>query len=240
MTPSRAPGYLWHNSLYMCFGRFRSFGLAALVVCLVIPALSQQTVVPTISFTFDFPDSTPDHYVISVPFDGSAIYDSDGKISPQSTPGDPFHSEFKLSEAARNRVFDLAKRAHYFEGQLDAKNKKIAFTGTKTLTYKDGQKNTSAIYNYSPVSPVQDLTNFFQTLANTLEFGHRLEYYLRYQKLALDDELKRMEELSKDGSLGEIYVVTPVLQKIVDDPAVMKVARVRAQRLLQLAGGGKN
>jgi hypothetical protein len=218
---------------------FRSFGLAALVVCLVIPAGSQQTISPTITFSFDFPGSAPDHYVISVSSDGSASYDSDGKISPQAETGDLYHSEFKLSETARSHVFDLAKRAHYFDAELDSKNKKIAFTGTKTLTYKDGQKNTKASYNYSPVGAVQDLTSFFQALSNTLEFGHRLEYYLRYQKLALDDELKRMDEMVNSGNVAEVYVVTPVLEKIVADPAVMKVVRVRAQRLLQLAGSTK-
>ena len=237
MTRSLVVSHLWHN----CWRMFRrKLVLAGSILCLLAPALSQDTVTPTITFTFDFPGSTPDHYVIAVSQDGSSTYDSDGKLSADSAPGDPFHMEFRLSQAARIRFFDLATRAHDFEGQIDSKNKKIAFTGAKILTYTDGQKKTSASYNYSPVAAVQDLTTFFQTLANTLEFGHRLENDLRYQKLALDDELKRMEQLLNDGNLGEIYVVTPILQKIVDDPAAMKVVRVRAQRLLQLASSGKN
>jgi hypothetical protein len=209
-----------------------------LVLCclgFVSGAQGEQTAVPTVTFTCDFPRSEPDHYVISVSGDGSASYDSDGKISSDSAPGDPFHSDFRLSQAARARVFDLARRAHYFEGQVDSKNKNLANTGTKTLTYKDAQKSTRASYNYSPIPPVQELTAFFQALANTLEFGHRLEYYLRYQKLALDEELKRMEEFSKSSGSGDISVVASVLQKIADDPAVIKVVRARAQRLLQLA-----
>ena len=87
---------------------------------------------------------------------------------------------------------------------------------------------------------VQELTTFFQGLSTTLEFGRRLDYYLRYQKLALDEELKKMEEMSNSGELDEISAVAPVLQKIVDDPAVIKVVRARAQRMLQPAGtGGK-
>jgi len=36
----------------------------------------------------------------------------------------------------------------------------------------------------------------------------------------------------------EISAVAPVLQKILDDPAVIKVVRARAQRMLQLADAG--
>ena len=214
--------------------------LVCLIACFPASARAQQTAVPTVIFTLDFPGSEPDHYVISVSDDGRASYDSDGKLSPDSEGGDSFHADFTMSQAGRARVFDLAKRAHYFEGQIDSKNKKLASTGSKTLTYKDAQKNTSATYNYSQVPSVQDLTTFFQSLSTTLEFGHRLDYHLRYQKLALDEELKNMEEASNSGGLAEISAVAPVLQRILDDPAVIKVVRARAQRMLQLAGtGGK-
>ena len=214
--------------------------LVCLIACFPAFAQAQPTAVPTVIFTLDFPGSEPDHYVISVSEDGRSSYDSDGKLSPDSEGGDSFHADFTMSQAGRARVFDLAKRAHYFEGQIDSKNKKLASTGSKTLTYKDAQKNTSATYNYSQVPSVQDLTTFFQSLSTTLEFGHRLDYHLRYQKLALDEELKNMEEASNSGGLAEISAVAPVLQKIADDPAVIKVVRARAQRMLQLAGtGGK-
>lgn len=222
----------WRN---LCF----SVAVCLIPFCLVL-AQAQQTIVPTITFTCDFPGSEPDHYVISVSENGSASYDSDGKLSPDSDGGDTFHLDFTVSQAGRARVFDLARRAHYFEGQVDSKNKKLAATGTKTLTYKDEQKSTTATYNYSPVPSVEDLTTFFQSLSATLEFGHRLDYHLRYQKLALDEELKNMEEVSNSGGLVEISAVAPVLKKIADDPAVIKVVRARAQRMLQLAGtGGK-
>ena len=184
--------------------------VAALFFCCVVHAHGQQTVVPTVTFTCDFPHSEPDHYVISVSDDGRASYDSDSKLSPESETADPFHLDFTVSQAARTRVFDLAKRAHYFEGQIDSKNKNLASTGTKTLTYKDAQKSVRATYNYSPLPAVEELTTFFQSLSTTLEFGHRLDYYLRYQKLALDGELKKMEEMSNSHELEEISAVAPV------------------------------
>jgi hypothetical protein len=198
-------------------------------------AQAQQRVLPTVSFTCDFPGSEPDHYAISVSEDGNAAYDSDSKLN-DSAASEPFHLDFTVSQASRARIFDLAKRAHYFEGELDSKKKNLASTGVKTLAYKDPQKSTRATYNYSPIPAVEDLTAFFQSLSTTLEFGHRLDYYLRYQKLALDEELKKMEEMSNSGGLVEMSVVAPVLQKIADDPAVIKVVRARAQRLVLVPG----
>jgi hypothetical protein len=210
------------------------------LVCLIFfgPVCAHAQQAATVTFTCDFPGSEPAHYVISVSSDGNASYDSESKLS-DTAASEPFHSEFTVSQPGRTRVFDLAKRAHYFEGQIDSKNKNLASTGVKTLAYKDAQKSTSATYNYSPISSVEDLTSFFHSLSTTLEFGHRLDYYLRYQKLALDEELKKMEEISNSGGLEEISAVAPVLQKIADDPAVIKVVRARAQRLLQLEATGK-
>ncbi|MGB9282472.1 MAG: hypothetical protein WCB59_00550, partial [Candidatus Sulfotelmatobacter sp.] len=72
----------------------------------------------------------------------------------------------------------------------------------------------------------------------TLDYGRRLTYYHRYQKLALDDELKRMETQAKDNELSEIQGVAPVLQGIVEDSSVINVVRARAKALIQMGSGG--
>jgi hypothetical protein len=239
----------WHNPYYMFFAKFHLLSrlrsgnlrwIALVIGSCLLPASAQQPAA-TVTFTLDFSGSEPSHYVISVSADGHSSYVSDGKLTSdsESAPDDPWRLEFMVSQSANARVFDLAQRAHYFEGQVDSRKKKLAFTGTKTLTYKDAQKNTRASYNYSLDPAVQGLTAFFQSLSTTLEFGRRLDFYLRYQKLALDEELKRMEEMSNSGGLEEISSVASVLQKIADDPSVIKVVRARAQRLVQVAGTGK-
>jgi hypothetical protein len=82
---------------------------------------------------------------------------------------------------------------------------------------------------------VQQLTALFESMANTLDHGRRLVYYHRYQKLALDDELKQMETEAQSHDLSEIQAIAPVLQNILDDTSVMNVVRARAQRLLEMA-----
>jgi len=188
----------------------------------------------TIKFSLDFPNSDPEHYSISVQSDGRAKYESSGKVSKDSEEDETYQSDFTLSEATRTRIFDLAVQSHYFSGKIDSGNKKLAFTGAKKLVYKDGQHDTSAEYNFSSQLPVQQLTTLFQSMAATLEFGRRLTYYRRYQKLALDDEMKRMETQARGGELAELDAVKPILQQIYDDPSVIKVVRARAKMIMDM------
>lgn len=188
----------------------------------------------SITFSLDFPNSSPEHYSIAVQSDGHAHYESTGKISADSDARDDYETDFTFSDATRARIFELAAQAHYFSGKVDSGNKKLAFTGAKKLVYKDGQRSSSADYNYSPQPPVQQLTTLFQSLAATMEFGRRMTYFHRYQKLALDDELKRMEDQAKHGELAELQAVSPVLKEIYDDTSVINVVRARAHRIMEM------
>jgi hypothetical protein len=187
-----------------------------------------------ITFSLDFPNSSPEHYSIAVQSDGHSHYESSGKISADSDVRDDYQTDFTFSDPTRARIFELAAQAHYFSGKVDSGNKKLAFTGAKKLIYKDGQRNSSADYNYSQQPAVQQLTTLFQSVAATLEFGRRLTYFHRYQKLALDDELKRMEDQAKRGDLVELQAVSPVLQHIYEDTSVMNVVRARALRIVEI------
>ena len=188
-----------------------------------------------VAFEQTFPGSDPAHYVISIASDCRATYESNGKLTPQSDADDSFHLEFTASAATCARVFDLAKQAHYFEREIDSKKKNLASTGIKVLSYKDAQKTTKATYNYSTIPSVQELTEIFQGLAATLEFGRRLQYDHQYQKLALDDEMKRMQESETSHGLQDVSAIEAILQQIVNDPSVIQVVRARAQRLLAAA-----
>jgi len=193
-----------------------------------------------ISFALDFPNSIPDHYMISVASDGQATYDSTGKLTPDGETPEPFHLDFQMTSGTTAKIFELASKAKYFDGKVDSGKKNLAFTGQKTLSYKDGDRNTRAEYNYSPNVSVQQVTSIFQNLSTTLEFGRRLNYYHHYQKLALDEELKRMEEMNRGGNLAEVQAVAPILREISNDTTVMNVARARAQRLLAQTSSASN
>jgi hypothetical protein len=199
----------------------------------ILPSFAAEPA--TVVFSLDFPASDPEHYSISVRSDGHATFECLARTSPDSDEREAYQSEFDFSSTTRARIFDLAAQAHYFQGNIDSGNHKLAFTGTKKLVYRDGQRSNRAEFNYSNLPSVQQLTALFQSVAATLEYGRRLAYYRRYQKLALDEELKRMEAQAKANELSEIQAVEPVLQTIFEDPSVINVVRARAQRLMQMA-----
>ncbi len=211
--------------------RFIKLFITALAL-LTLPARAAAPA--TITFSLDFPGSDPDHYSITVRSDGYATYESKGKMSADSDDHESFRIEFTLTDATRAQIFDLAARAHYFSGKIDSGNKKLAFTGAKVLTYSDAQRNVTADYNYSRLPDVQQLTTVFENISATLEFGRRLTYDHRYQKLALDEELKHMETQADSHALLEMQAVRPILQAVYDDNSVINVVRARAQRLMEM------
>ncbi len=217
-------------------GRLYRSSLTVLVVSLALfwGIGSHASELATVTFSLDFPNSDPEHYSVSVQSDGHARYECSAKISQDSEDRENYQTEFTFSDATRARIFDLAAQAHYFAGKIDSGNRKLAFTGAKKLVYKDGQRESSAAYNFSSLPAVQQLTVLFQSVSATLEFGRRLAYDRRYQKLALDDEMKQMEDQIRRGDLIEVQAVRPVLQEIHDDNSVMNMVRARAQRIMDM------
>ena len=213
----------------------RSFPIVCLLIFSELLAYSQIEAPAVVTFTIDFPASEPEHYSIRVPSDGLAHYQSSGHLSADSEEIDSFDLDFAVGAETRQKIFDLAAKADYFKKDIDSHHKGMAFTGKKTLSYKDAQRSGESTYNYSTIPPVQDLTALMQSLSATLEFGHRLQYDHHYQKLAMDEELKRMQEMASSNELVEIAAIQPILDQIVADQSVINVTRARAQRLLEHA-----
>ena len=206
-----------------------------------LPALAQQA---TITYTQDFPGSDPSHFMVSISSDGHGMYEGNGRLvsvsekyaTDDSVP-DNEKLEFTPSAAFVAKMFDLAKHADYFQGELDSKKRNLAFTGKKSLAYTDATRNTSQTYNYSVSAEVTELTRNFQNLSNTLEYGRRLEYCHRHQKLALDEQTKLMEASAKGGNIVELSTIAPIVQQIIDDRAVLNVVRLRLQKIMAASAG---
>jgi hypothetical protein len=194
----------------------------------------------SVTFRFLYKQMHPARYEIIVHSDGSASYESqdDAPVITSGAPenpsyqqpktedlqssdsaeikGDIYHRNFQITPSLKTRIFDLAKLANYFDGDFDFHKHNVAFTGKKTLVYSDGARSTQTTYNWS-------------------EFGQRLAFEYRFQKLDLDKELGTMEEIAKRGGLAELHVTVPLLQQLSTDRSVMHVARERAARLLKRA-----
>lgn len=205
----------------------------------------QGSPVPVITFDYVHPGVDPPHYAVAIESTGRAAYRSD-PAPDKGVADDAYIVKFTASEETRQRIFALADQVNHFNGNFDYTKTKIANTGAKTLTYSvghlpstlaqpvKGQQNQTT-YNWSENPAIQELTAIFQGISATLEFARRLDFERRFDKLGLDAELKRMEQMQKDGQLYELQAVAPSLTNIVNDFGVMHIARERAKRILAAA-----
>ncbi|HUS19895.1 MAG TPA: hypothetical protein VMZ25_09610 [Terriglobales bacterium] len=189
--------------------------------------------IPTVRFNFENPGLKPATYEISIDAAGGAEYVTRDEASAGS---DGVHRRFEVSKATRNRIFELTEVLRQFRGDYEFRKHRVAFTGHKTLTYTEGAEQYSTRYNWSENRDITELTAIFQGIANTLQAEARLASLRKYDKLGLDAELKSMESQAKGGGLKELQIISKLLNDIKRDPAVMRMARDRAERLLQLAG----
>lgn len=191
---------------------------------------------PVVQFTFDWRALNPPRYSIAIDSTGRATYHSEPSADPNGGAApEPYHLEWTASEATRTKIFEDARKVNYFDGQFESKIK-VAQTGVKTLTFKDPSRTHSTSYNYSENPTIRELTQIFQAIGATAEIGRRLGHDLRFDKLAIDRDLKDLQASQKQGAALEINAVSPVLQQIAQNPAVMKMSQQRARQILAAAG----
>ena len=214
--------------------------IGSLLVILVASSLlaqqsSSAASAPTqasVRFSFDWAQGFPwQSYFISVKSDGKSHFDGIPHAD-ETNDTDAYQQDFTMSDANRQKVFDLAQKLHYFQGDYDSHLKHIAQTGKKTLQYQSPQMNGSTTYNYSQNPEVQQLTNLFTGIAMTIDFGRKLAFQYRYDKLGMDKQLKELEDLQADHGVEELQIIAPMLRKIADDANLMNISRESARRLL--------
>ena len=193
---------------------------------------------PTVTFTFAWPSVEPHRYVIAMDSSGKGAYQSWTADSSADPPGpeDSYELQFTASPAGRDRVFALARQLKYFNGDFDFHKRPIAFTGDKKLAYSDPDQRFETRYNWSENPGIEELTAFFQGISETVESGRRLERLRRFDRLGLNEELKGLEHAALEHQASELQLIAPILTQIAEDPAVLNIARQRAQHILQLAG----
>jgi hypothetical protein len=196
------------------------------------PNAEPSAPVPTVSFDFVWATSDPSHYFIAIESTGRAAYRSERQADTPQAASEPYTLKFTASEPTRNRIFELTRALNYFQGDFEYRKSKVAQSGIKTLAFKDGPRQFQTQYNWSSNASVQELTSIFQGISQTVEFGRRLEYLYHHDKLGLDAELKRMEELANENQLRELQVEEPLLRQLANDKSLLHLVQQRAQKLL--------
>lgn len=188
---------------------------------------------PIVTFDFVLSGSNPGHYSLAVDSTGRAAYLSEDVPTPGAKPDQPYSVHYLISEPTRARIFQLADQLHHFQGDFEFHGGRVANMGAKTFTWIDGKKEIKTSFNYSANPRLEELTRMFQEIGATIEHGRRLQYLLRFDKLGLDAELKRLEEDTTRNQLGELQLLQPLLQQLAGDSALMNITRQRAHKLLR-------
>ena len=237
----------------MSFLRRLSSGLS---LCLIAGQVHAQQQDGAVIFKFSWKYGKPSDYIVTLHRGGQLDYVSDDHSlsstqernqpvesnTEQSVQAmdaasqDRFTKQFQATETVRDKVFALAEQVKYFDGQFDFTAHPIAQTGSKTLAYEDAAHHTSTTYNYSENPSIQGLTEIFQGISLTIESGRKLDFDRRFDKLSLDQDLKALDALSKDGHLYEVQAIASVLQRVATDHTVLHIAQRTAQGILARAG----
>jgi hypothetical protein len=215
--------------------------LSLLILTAVLALLGQDAqqnpALPTITFDRVWEAYKPQNVTITVQATGPAKYVSRNPFTPPDQTGaDPdYLLDFTLSSRNQEKLFHDAREANYFNGDFSYKKHAVASTGKKTLTYSDPTRNFSTTYDYSENKAIQEITNIFSGISNTIEHGRKLVYLHRFDKLGLEDELKGLESAAEGHNLAELQIIAPTLKSIAGDTTVLNIARQRAKRLLAKA-----
>jgi hypothetical protein len=189
-------------------------------------------------FTLDRVGPPLSQYTISVGEDGSGVFNprlaSGNAIELQ--PGEGAKA-IRISPPVVKKLFAAVPMVE--GGRCETHNKGIAKTGVKVLRYAGGGREAECTYNYSDDERVNEATNTFEAIAETMQYGDRLAAKLRFDRLGLDMELDGLQSAVADGRALEVENIAPVLKSLVEDERVMDRVRRKAEQLLQTAGANQ-
>jgi hypothetical protein len=188
----------------------------------------------TVTYLFSWPQGVPwTKYSIAVSADGKTHFSGVPHPDDQNADTDPVEQDFTMWENNRQKIFELAQKLNYFQGNLDAHIKHIAQTGSKTLEYQSPQVHGSSTFNYSQDSDVQALNKIFMGIATSVDYGRKLTFQYRFDKLGMDQRLKELQGLLTSHEVEELHIIAPILRKIAADPNLMNISRETAQHMLK-------
>ena len=209
--------------------------VAALAALLAGTQALQSQQPATIEAGFTNPKLVPPHWQIKLNEDGSGQFDADGG-SP--APGDnnfilagPVHRPIQLSPIFTQNIFNIARQHKLFAINCES-HMKVAYQGTKRLSYAGPEGQGTCEFNYSKDKQIQQLGDSLLALETTLITGARLEKILQHDRLGLDHELETLVVQAKENNAIELNTIRDILNRIAEDDQVMDRARKKARQLL--------
>jgi hypothetical protein len=204
--------------------------LAALLLCAVMSAPLFRAQAPsaagaTITYRKVFKSSYPEYVEIKVHENGACTADV------RQLSDDPSPQPFQLGPAVVQKIFDLARELHDFNGVDLEIHRRIANLGEKTFIYQDGSQLYQTSFNYSTHPAAQQLVDLFDNLTREQVDLSDLQRTMRYDHLGVNDVVQRVEQDYDGKLLPDPSALLPTLEKLAADNTYLDIARERARTL---------
>jgi len=193
---------------------------------------------PVFQVDFSNPGLVPAQWTLEFHPDGSGHFRTErGQAQGQGVEPADVDRDIQLSPQFAAHVFEVAERKSLFRGGCES-HLKVAFQGTKKLTYSGPAGQGSCEFNYSRDSEIQGLSDSLISVATTLIEGARLQMLLLHDRLGLDRETESLVESAADGRAQQIGSIRDILERLAEDPGVLERVKRRARILLTKADSG--
>ena len=194
-----------------------------------------------LSFDFSNPALTPAGFHLDFDATGLGHYHSQpGEGSAPDAQGaqpEAFDQQIEVSPTLRQQMLAIIQDHHFLRGECESRQHRVAFTGTKVLTYTGPEAHAGCTFNWSQDPVIMKVAENCIAISMTLEEGRRLRLAYLHDRLGLDAELETLAEAVKRGDALELENISPELRAIAADQAVMKRAQARAAALLAMEPG---
>jgi hypothetical protein len=179
---------------------------------------------PRLFYSRSFPGSVPAYFQVTLDRSGDAEY--------REAPDEDNPLKFHLTEAEAHEVFGLAEKLDYFQHPLESPVK-VAFMGTKTLRWEDGDRKSEVKFNYSEDPQARELVDWFERMGESAEHRIELERTAKYDRLGVLKSLLLLESAMDRKRLVGMDQYLPMLDRIAKNESYMHTARARAGEIAE-------
>ncbi|HTJ29145.1 MAG TPA: hypothetical protein VL346_01505 [Acidobacteriaceae bacterium] len=212
--------------------------LSPLFLLLAVPASSPAQQPATIAVEVTNPQIAPPRWKLSFDATGQGSFDAEADGVTQPGRGvvvlGEIHQPLQLSASFAAHAFAVAHQRKLFAFPCES-HMKVAFQGMKRFSYTGPDGSGSCEFNFSKDKSIQELSESFMAVENTLLYGARLEKLLQHDRLGIDKEMEDLATAAHNGMAIELGVIRPTLTRIAGDEQVLERARRKARLLLTQA-----
>ena len=209
-----------------------------MVVALAGAAVAWGQAERSVRIEYSNPGLIPATWTLELHPDGSGHFHSERGSAPRDSMGwmEPpdLNQDVHVSAAFAANVFEAAAAEHYFQKDCES-HAKVAFQGTKKLSYAGPDGSGVCSFNYAKEKAVQELADSLEAVATTIIEGGRMERLRQHDRLGLDQAMQNLTEMTADGRATEVGVIRDELERIAGDETLMERVRRKARELLAKA-----